>query len=140
MPQGEVISVNLLSREMKNEALPTTDIFMNGRKCTALVDTGCMQALVSKFMCHSWRPGEVSMLTADVKTLKSWVQSRVQLGINGTKPVNTEALIMNWRLLGFNLILRNDAIRAAGDITIMPARVMSFAGKKVTVCAVICLD
>ena len=39
--EGELISVSLLFKEMKNEVLPTADILVNGRKGTALVDTGC---------------------------------------------------------------------------------------------------
>lgn len=38
--QGRVIRVCLLPKEVENEALPMVDIFVNGGKCTALVDTG----------------------------------------------------------------------------------------------------
>ena len=45
---------------------------------------------------------------------------------------------MDRQLLGFKL--GNDAIRAASGIIITPAGVVSFAGRKATVCATINLD
>lgn len=62
---GEVVSLHLLPKEVKNEMLPTTDMFLNERKCTALVDTGFIQILVSRFMYHSWRSKELNVLMAD---------------------------------------------------------------------------
>ena len=66
--------------------------------------------------------------------------SQVQLGINGTEPVHVEAIVMDSWLLGFNLLVGNDTIRVTGGITIMPAGVVSFTGKKATVCTAILLD
>ena len=54
--------------EINKEALPMTHILVNGKKCIALIDTGYTQMLVSRFMCHSWKPKEV--LRADGKTQK----------------------------------------------------------------------
>ena len=56
------------------------------------------------------------------------------------KPIHVEFLVVDRWSLGSNLILGNDAIRFSGGIAIMQARVVSFAGKKATVCAAICLD
>ena len=120
------------------EMMDMTDIFVNRRKCTALVDTGCIQMLVSRFMCHSKKPGEVNVLAVDGKTLKCCRQSYNQLGINGIEPVHVEALVVD--RLGFNLILKNDAIRMAGGVTITSAGVVGFAGKKATMYAAICLS
>ena len=62
------------------------------------------------------------------------------MGIDSTDPVHVEVLVVDRWLLKFNLILRNNAIRVAGGITIMPAGVVSFAEKKVTECLAICPD
>ena len=80
------------------------------------------------------------MLRDDRKTLKCCEQSWIQLNINDTEPVHIEALVIDRRLLGFNLILGNVAIKVAGGVTNVPAGVVSFAGKKATVCTAIHLD
>lgn len=69
------------------------------------------------------------MLTADGKTLECCRRGQIQLGINGTEPVYVETLVMDTRMLGFNLIFGIDAIRAVGDVIITSAGVVSFAGK-----------
>ena len=113
--RGELIGISLLNRKMKNDALPTADILVNAKKCTNIGQQICVT------------PGGLSMLTADRKTLKCCGQSRIQFGINDTKPVHVEALVIDWQLLGFNLILRNNTIRMAGGVT------TTSAGKKATV-------
>lgn len=110
----------------KNEMQATTGIILNRRKFTALVDTGRMHTLVSRFMCHSWMPREVNVLTADGKTLKYYEQGLVKLGIDITESVNIGALVVDRQLLGCDRILGIDAIRMAVGITIMPTGVVSF--------------
>ena len=50
------------------------------------------------------------------------------------------ALSQGQVIVGFNLLLNNYAIRVADGITIMPVGVVSFAGKKATVCVAIYFD
>lgn len=59
---SEGVSINLLPKEVKNETMLTTDIILNGSE---QVDTGCMQTLVSRFMCYCWRPRQMDVLTAN---------------------------------------------------------------------------
>lgn len=61
---SEVVSINLLPKEVKNETMLTADIILNG---SAQVDTGCIQTLVSRFMCYCWRPRQMDVLTVTEK-------------------------------------------------------------------------
>ena len=74
----------------------------------------------------------MSVLTADRNMLKYCERSQVQLVIDSTEPVNVEVWVVDRWLLSFNLILRNGAI--------LPAEVVSFAGRKTTMCTAIYLD
>lgn len=73
----EAVCINFLPKELKNVILPTTDRMLNGRKCTTLIDIGCIQTLINRLMCLSWRPREVNILRSDRKTLKcsEWEKS-----------------------------------------------------------------
>ena len=44
-------------------------VCVNGKKHTALVDTGCTQTLVHKLCCQTWERKEVPVLTAGGSSL-----------------------------------------------------------------------
>lgn len=115
-PRGEGISTSLLPEQVKTWKLPTVQVFVNGVECTALVDLGCSQTLVSKAVCRCWRQEEVGVLTADGRTLKCHGYGKIKLGVEQIQPVNVEVLVVDGQLLGFDLLLGIDAIKVLRGI------------------------
>lgn len=51
----EDVSSSLLPEQLKNRELSTIEVFVDGQKCVALVNSGCLQTLVSNVVCSFWR-------------------------------------------------------------------------------------
>ena len=73
--RSEGVSTNLLLKQVKNRKLATVKVFINRRECTALVDSGCSQTLVSKAVCHWWRQKEMGAINHPREDFEvPWVQ------------------------------------------------------------------
>lgn len=93
-PRGEGVSASLLPEQVKTRKLPTVQVFVDGVECTALVDSGCSQTLVSKTVCRCWKQEEVGVLTADGKTLKCRGYGKIKLGVEQIQPMTVEVLVV----------------------------------------------
>ena len=112
--RGEGVSASLLPEQVKNRQLPVVKVLVDGRECMALVDSGCLQTLVSKAVCRWWRQKEVGMLMADGRTLKCCGYGKIKLGLKQARPMIVEVLVVDEQLLGFDLLLGIDAIKELG--------------------------
>ena len=65
--KGKETSTGLLPRQVNIEVLSVIELLADGRRCTALVDSGCSKTLMWKSACRSWRPREAKVVTADRK-------------------------------------------------------------------------
>ena len=83
--------------------LPTIAVQINGIKNLTLLDTSCLWPLISWPLCHSWKRKEMDMLTVGVGLL--------QLDVSNRHPISIEVLVVNEKLLGFDLLLGFEAIK-----------------------------
>ena len=131
MTQREDASAGLLHREVNIETLLVIKLLVDGRRCTALVDSGCSKTLMCKSACHSWRPREIKVVTADRKTLTSLGVGTVELKIDNIPPVTMEVLIVHQALLGLELLLGVNVIVKLGGVHISSSGEVSFAVENV---------
>lgn len=82
------------------------------------MDTGWSCTLMSRSICHLWKKREVKVLTVDRKTLRCCGVGRVQLSVNGVDLVTVKLLVIEGKLLDFNLLLGMDNIKALGGVHI----------------------
>ena len=83
--EGQDLGTILLSSPPQsplNRALSTMTVLIDRMRCTALVNTGCMQTLICKACCQAWERKEVHMLTVGRSVLKCCGVSVVWLGIS----------------------------------------------------------
>ncbi|KAF0307460.1 hypothetical protein FJT64_021224 [Amphibalanus amphitrite] len=66
---GDRVSASAVSQSVAR-TLPVVWISVDGRKCRALVDTGCTDTLVHAGACSDWSPRPVNMMTVNGGTLR----------------------------------------------------------------------
>ena len=79
-----------------------------------LVDTGCMQSLACRQCSQEWKEKETRVLTVAGSTLKSCGVGVVELSMGTTLSIIVEVLIVDGKLLGFDLLLGLDTIKLLG--------------------------
>ena len=63
-----------------------------------------------------WMLVEKRVLTANGRTLKCHGYGKIKLGLEWAQPVIVEVLVVDRRLLGFDLLLRIDVIKELGGV------------------------
>ncbi|CAE1325348.1 unnamed protein product [Acanthosepion pharaonis] len=48
-----------------NAALPVINVYVEGKRCSALVDTGCSRSIVSADRCVTWNSQQIEIRTID---------------------------------------------------------------------------
>ena len=108
-----------------NEVLPAVTVCVNGFKRLALLDTGCSQSLVTRVLCHSWEKKKVDVFTIGEGALRCCGIGRVQLDVGSGCPINV-VLVVDRKLLGFDLLLGFDIIKKLGGVYMTRDRTVSF--------------
>ena len=101
------------------------------------MDTGCSQSLVSRAVCRHWERRGVDVLTADGKTLRCIGVGGISLRVGRVTPVTMEALVVDGRVLGCDLLLGIDAITKLGGVKISGAGEVQFLAEEAPQCAAI---
>ena len=91
---------------------------VNGKKCMALVDSGCSQSFMTGSECNSWSWQASDVLTVDGKTLRSNGIGTITLAVDNVSPVKADVLVVNSSLLGFDMLISMDIIRMLGGVHI----------------------
>ena len=108
------------------EALPTIARSISGIRNLALLDMGCLQLLISRPLCHSWKRKEVDLVTVGERTLRCSGVGLVQFDMSNRPPINVEVLVVDDKLLGFDLLLRFVIIKKLGRVCVTSDQTMSF--------------
>ena len=61
--------------------------------------------VVTRTLCHSWDKKKVDVFTVDEEALRCCRVGSVQLDIGSGCPIDVEVLVVDRKLLGFNLLL-----------------------------------
>ena len=80
-------------------------VHVDGQECTALIDSGCSQTLVSQAVCHFWKRKSAGVLTTDGRTLNCQGYGRIKVEAGQVPVVDIEALIVDKKQLSFALLL-----------------------------------
>ena len=111
---------------------------VDGQECTALIDSGCSQMLVSKVVCRFWKRKSAGVLTADRRTLNCRGYGKIKVEVGHVPAVDIEALVVDKQLLGFDLLLGIDAIKEHGGVYLTESGEVRFGG--LHRCAAISID
>ena len=87
-------------------ALLTIVVWINGIRSLALLDTGCSRSLIRRPLCHSWKMKELNVLGVAEKNLWRSGVGLVQFDMTNKRPISFEILVVDDKLLGFDLLLK----------------------------------
>ena len=91
-------------------------------------------------LCHSWKRKEVDVFTVGERTLRCSEVRLVQLDVNNRHPINIEILVVDEKLLGFDLLLGFDIIKKLGGICVTSDGTVSFPQFDQPLCAAITIN
>ena len=124
-----------ISHQLNTRKLPSMKVRVDGQECTALIDSGCSQTLVSKAVCRFWKRKSAGVLTADGRKLNCRGYGKIKVEVGRVPAVDIEALV---QLLGFDLLLGIDAIKLLGGVYLTESGEARFGG--LNRCAAISID
>ena len=101
---------------------------VDGQECTALIDSGCSQTLVSKVVCRFWKRKSAGVLTADGRTLNCRGYGKVKVEVDRFPAVEIEVLVVDKQLLGFDLLLGINVIKLLGGVYLTESGEARFGG------------
>ncbi|KAF0296723.1 Methyl-CpG-binding domain-containing protein 13 [Amphibalanus amphitrite] len=96
---------------------PIIDINVNGRKCRALVDTGCSETVVWKGMVSCWERSDASLVAVNDSPVLCCGRAVVSLGVRGAT-VSVRAVVVPARLLGVDVLLGMTGIDALQGVSV----------------------
>ena len=102
---GQGISTSLLPHEDGNPALPAASIYVDGAKCSALIDTGCSRTLIDADRCQSWRRAIVNMMTIGGISPLCCDDGTVTVSTEEGSSAKISVLVVLSKPLGFDLML-----------------------------------
>jgi len=100
-------------------ALPVAEILVDGTTRIALIDSGCSQCIVYELCCVSWNRKSVTMVTVNGQKQNCEGVGRICLQVSDGKPVEVNALVTNFKRLGFECILGLNGIKSLGGVAIL---------------------
>ena len=108
-------------------------MWVNGKECQVLVDTGCTRTIVQAAWGGEWKRRDVAMVTASDQQWTCQGVTRARIEVDGAA-VYVEAYVTSVRPLGFPCIMGMDAIVQLGGVLVGPDRRVTF-GVRLSACA-----
>ena len=99
------------------EALPIVDIAINGRRATALLDTGCSRTVIATWVCEFVQREKQEIVSADGRRVKCAGTANVELRVYG-KVVTADCVVVHQLFEGVDAVLGMDVLTRMGGITI----------------------
>ena len=113
---------------------------VNGKKCMALVDSGCSRSLVTGLVCNPWSWQALDVLTVNGKTLCSNGIGTIMLAVNNISLIKSDVLDVDSSLLGFDMLIDMDIIKMLGGICIDQSGDAIFSRTEPCACATIRIE
>ena len=114
-----------------NAALPVVEVEVDGVRCSALVDTGCSQSILSASRCRAWNGQRIRLRTIDGVSQACCGIGTVTILTDGGVQAKVNVLVARGKPLGYDLLLGIDAIRALGGVTVSPGGNVEIGGGSV---------
>ena len=113
---------------------------VNGKKCMALVDSGCSRSLVTGSVCDPWSRQASDVLTVDGEILRSNGVGTITLAVDNVSPVKVDVLVVDSPMLGFDMLIGMDIIKTLGGVRINQAGDAIFSRTEPRACAAIRIE
>ncbi|CAE1282886.1 unnamed protein product [Acanthosepion pharaonis] len=94
---------------------------LEGKRCSALGDTGCSRSILCADRCVTWSSQQIEIRTIDGVSRACCCVGTVSILTDGGNHAKVDVLVARQRPLGYDLLLGIDAIRALGGMIITPA-------------------
>ena len=138
--RGQGISANLLPHEDVNAALPAASIYIDGAKCSSLIDTGCSRTIIDADRCRFWRRAIVNAMTIGGISRPCCGDGMVTLSTKEGSSAKISVLVVRGKSLGFDLLLGINAIKALGGMVVGPTGSVQLGNKGIVKCAAISIN
>ena len=109
-------------------ALPVTRLHVDCRECRVLVDTGSTDNIVYAPLCSRWAPRVVRVTTISGDELKCSGVGHVTVEAPTGHRASLEALVVEERPLGVDMVLGVAGVAALGGVTVLSASEVRFCG------------
>ncbi|CAM1311897.1 Uncharacterised protein r2_g2229 [Pycnogonum litorale] len=124
-----------LSPSAMSTVLPVVDVWVDGVKIKALVDSGCSCCIIYAPWCATWTSKCVAVRTMSGQEQKCKGVGNVQLQSGEIGPVNVDVFVADIQPLGFDFILGMTGIQALGGVQITPTRTVLFGSTQKHTCS-----
>ena len=101
-----------------NKAQPIIRVLVDQRPSSALLDSGCSRTIVSARLCRTWRKRSIKVTTINGDTRACCGVGSVRIRTDSGASAKVDVLVTRKDLLGFDLLLGYDAIKALGGVLI----------------------
>ena len=109
-------------------ALPVTRLYVDGRECTVLVDTGSTDNIIYAPLCAGWRRRLVRVTTISGGELRCSGVGTVTVEAPTGHRASLEVLVVEERPLGVDVVLGVAGISALGGVTVLSPAEVRFCG------------
>ena len=90
---------------------------VDGRECRVLVDTGSTDTIIYAPFCASWCPQQIDVTTISGGSLRCRGLGTVEVETPTGRRASLEALVVDQRPLGAEMVLGMSGISALGGVT-----------------------
>ena len=111
------------------------ELYVEGARLAALIDSGCTRTLVHWSVCSQWRRGAARVVTVSGQQLECAGTGDVQIVVPGCQAVMVSALVVGEKPLGFGVIVGMDAVQALGGVTVRSPSDVRFGCEASVECA-----
>ena len=101
---------------------------MDGRQCSALIDTGSTENIVYAPFCAQWTPRQVRVTTISGGVLECCGTGSAVVEVSGGSRATLEIVVVNRRPLGVDMVLGVAGISALGGVTVLSPTEVRFCG------------
>ena len=137
---GQGIIASLLPNKYVNTALSMAHIYIDGTKCSALIDTGCSRTIVDANRCWSWKRATVDVMTIGSMSRPRCGDGMVNVSTEESGSAKISVLVVRGRPLGFDLLFGIDTIKTLGIIAVGPSGQIQIGNGRVAKCAAITIN
>ena len=123
-----------------NAALPAASIYVDGAKCSAIIDTSCSQTIIDADRCRSWRRTILNVMMIGGMSHLCRGDRMVTVSTEEGSSAKISMLVVGGKLLGFDLLLGVDSIKALGGMVVRPTGPVQFGNKEIVKCAAISIN
>lgn len=118
-----------------NAVLPSVQLVVDGVSRNVLVDTECSTSIICVSYCSRWTKSDVSFITVGGNSTKCLGVGHVSLRISEEQFVQVDVLVVEFRPVGFDMILGMNGILSLGGVSVSPGGGVRFGDRLLHCCS-----